>query len=336
MKIVTTFLIALVFCACAKEKTPEYKVLQGNAFGTTYTIQYFTTTDFDATKGIDSVLNVVNKSMSTYMPESDISKINRGDTTVVVDEMFKEVWRISETVFTNSRGYFDPTVGTLRNAYGFGDTKALNKIDSKVLDSLRAFVGFRKFRINDNGTVTKSNPNVYLDFNAVAKGYGIDRLGVVLESNGAVNYIIELGGEVLAKGKNLKKNSYWISGVEAIDSEIENRKTTVLIKLENSGLAGSGNYRKYRIDDATGKKFVHTINPLTGLAEQSDVTSATIIAPTCALADAYATACMAMGLDKAKEMLKSLNGIEAYLTYTDVDNNLQVYKTEGFQQRILD
>lgn len=335
MKNIFALLMVLSICSCATEKSPELKVLQGDAFGTTYTIQYFTATEFKAEKGIDSVLYAVNKSMSTYLPQSDISKINRGDTTVVVDDMFKEVWRISETVHTNSKGYFDPTVGTLRNAYGFGDTKPVAEIDIATLDSLRELVGFRKFQINENGTITKSNPNVYIDFNAVAKGYGIDQLGNFLESNNITDYIIELGGEILAKGRNVKKDSFWISGVEALDSDVDNRKATVLFKLENRGLAGSGNYRKYRIDDITGKKYVHTINPLTGLAEQSDVTSATLIAPSCALADAYATACMAMGFERAKKMLSGLDGVEAYLTYTDTENATQVYSTEGFKKLVL-
>lgn len=335
MRILTTLIIALCFCSCATDNTPEFKVLKGNAFGTTYTIQYYTDVEFNSEKGIDSVLYVINKSMSTYIPQSDISKINRGDTSVVVDEMFREVWQISETVHTNSKGYFDPTVGTLRNAYGFGDTKAINEIDKTKLDSLRQFVGFRKFQINKNGTITKSNPNVYIDFNAVAKGYGIDQIGNFLEAKNVKNFIIELGGEILAKGRNLKKDSFWISGVEDLDSNVNDRKATVLFKIENSGLAGSGNYRKYRIDDATGKKYVHTINPLTGLAEQSDVTSATVIAPTCALADAYATACMAMGFERAKLMLSNLDNIEAYLTYTDTKNSTQVYITDGFKKLIL-
>lgn len=321
---------------CKDDTTPKYQVLQGNAFGTTYAIQYFSSEIFDAEKGVDSVLDAVNKSVSTYIPDSDISKINRGDSTVVVDKIFKEVMRISEIVHTNSKGYFDPTVGVLRNAYGFGTDTPLLQIDGERLDSLRNLVGFNKVSVNADGTIYKENPNIYFDFNAVAKGYGIDCLGNFLEANNVTNYIIELGGEVLSSGQNIGRNKPWTAGVESITSEIDNRRATVVIQLENKGMAGSGNYRKFRIDPTTGKKFVHTINPLTGLAEQSDVTSATITAPTCGMADAYATACMAMGFERAKMMLSKTEDVEAYLTYQDSSNTAQIYITDGFQKMILD
>ncbi len=328
-------LIAFVFIGCKNESSFTKKVLRGNAFGTTYTIQYFTDSNFDTQKGIDSVLYAVNRSMSTYIPESDISKINSGDSTVVVDALFKEVWRISETVHTNSKGYFDPTVGSLRNAYGFGDTDYLKVIDQAVLDSVMTLVGFRKIQIQADGTLHKKHPNIYIDFNAVAKGYGIDCLGNMLAQNNIKNFIIELGGEVLAKGKNISKNKPWTSGVEAIISDVSNRKAVAYFNLIDRGLAGSGNYRKYRIDDLTGKKYVHTINPLTGLAEQNNITSATVMAPTCALADAYATACMAMGIEKAKEMLVTLDEVDAYLTYVDSLGVSQTYITNGFEKAML-
>ena len=335
MKNLIALLTFIVFASCKNDGTLQKKVLQGNAFGTTYTIQYFTNSNFDAQKQIDSVLYRVNKSMSTYIYQSDISKINRGDSTIVVDALFKDVWQISQRVHTNSLGYFDPTVGSLRNLYGFGDTPYLENINAAVLDSVRALVGFSKVAIKKDGTVHKDHSNIYLDFNAVAKGYGIDCLGNMLANNNITDYIIELGGEVLAKGKNLSKNKPWTSGVEAIFSAADNRQAVVYFTLKDRGLAGSGNYRKYRIDETTGKKYVHTINPLTGLAQQNNVTSATIIAPTCALADAYATACMAMGLEKAKTMLSGLENVDGYLTYVDANQQSQSYVTSGFENLIL-
>lgn len=307
------------------------KVIEGNAFGTTYSIQYFTENDFGVTKGLDSVIYVINRSVSTYLPNSAISRINRGDTTVTVDATFKEVYRISEVVYTNSKGFFDPTIGVLRNAYGFGDEQPMKEIDSITLDSLRRFVGFRKVSISSEGKVRKQHPEIYFDFNAVAKGYGIDRIGDYLESEGVTNYIIELGGEILAKGKNLKKDQAWVAGIESVDSNMEDRSYEAIVILKNVGMASSGNYRKFRIDPNTGQKFVHTINPHTGKAEQSDVTSATVIASTCALADAYATAFMAMGLDSSRNLLAELDQVEAYLTFTDSTNQAQVFTTPGFK-----
>jgi len=333
MKQYIPYLSFLLLLSC-KTKTVELKVLQGNAFGTTYTLQYFSNTNFETKKGIDSIINRVNKSVSTYIYNSDISKINRGDTTIVVDSIFKEVYRISKSVYENSNGYFDPTVGILRNAYGFGDIKPLKKIDSFTLDSLRRYVGFTKVKILRDGTVYKKYPQVYFDFNAVAKGYGIDLIGNYLESKKVKNYILELGGEVLAKGEHLLKQKKWVAGIEAIDSELENRNATVFVKLKNKAMASSGNYRKFRIDSVSGKKYVHTINPHTAKAVQGDVTSATVVASTCANADAYATAFMAMGIENSKKMLQNISTIEAYLTYTDLNNDHKVFITEGFKKII--
>ena len=330
--VILSLLILLVSC---KNESRDAEALFGNAFGTTYSIQYYPTKSFKAEQGIDSVIYAVNKSVSTYMPESDISKINRGDSTLVVDAIFKEVFRISEIVYTNSNGYFDPTIGVLRNAYGFGDTAPIQEMSPKTVDSLMDFVGFRKVRLTKDGTIQKDNPNIYLDFNAVAKGYGIDCIGRYLESQGVSDYIVELGGEILAKGQNRLRNKAWTVGIESPESNLENRITLVNIILENKAMAGSGNYRKFRIDSISGNKYVHTLNPLTGSAEQSDVTSATVIANSCAEADAYSTACMALGLEKAKELLKNTAEVEGYLTYTDAENKVQVYVSEGFHKSII-
>ena len=334
MRVFLFFVVVLTFISCKKE-TKNTRILQGNAFGTTYSIQYYSPKEFKVQQGLDSVLAAVNASVSTYMPNSAISKINRGDSTVVVDRIFKEVFIISEEVHRNSLGYFDPTVGVLRNAYGFGEEKPLKMIDSTVLDSLRKFVGFQKVQITPKGTIEKEYPEIYFDFKAVAKGYGIDCIGRYLNAQGVSDYLIELGGEILAKGRNLDKQKPWVVGIEGVDSSLEDRTYTHTIAIENMGMASSGNYRKYRIDSLTGKKYVHTINPLTGKAEASNVTSATVTAKTCALADAYATACMAMGLDKAKQMLENLEGVEAYLTYLDEQQETQSFATEGFQKLLF-
>jgi thiamine biosynthesis lipoprotein len=333
-KILILFVIvSLVSC---KDKSPVVIVLQGDAFGTTYTIQYYATETIDLETGLDSIYYRVNKSVSTYLPQSDISMINAGDSSIQVDDIFKEVYRVSEMVYLKSDGYFDPTIGVLRNAYGFGETKPLQEIDSIRLDSLHQFVGFSKVKLNNDRTITKANSNIYFDFNAIAKGYGIDLIGAFLDKNNIENYVIELGGELLAKGKNLNKDDYWLAGVESPDSAIENRSYTARIRLENMAMASSGNYRKFRIDSVSGKKYVHTINPLTGKAEQSDVTSATVLASSCIVADAYATTFMAMGFEKSKALLQSLEGVEAYLTYTDSGNIPQVYSTVGMKKQLLD
>jgi thiamine biosynthesis lipoprotein len=325
--------VLLLFVFCEK-KEPRPFFLQGDAFGTTYNIQFYSERDIDFKKGLDSVIDAVNHSVSTYIPDSDISKVNQGDSTLVVDSIFKEVFEISEEVNKKTNGYFDPTIGVLRNAYGFGDVKPLKEIDSITLDSLMEYVGFHKVNINPDGTVSKEYPQIYFDFNAVAKGYGIDCLGRYLESKGVNDYLIELGGEILTKGENLEKKQKWVVGIEAVDSELEDRSYEATVTLKNEGMASSGNYRKFRIDSLTGKKYVHTLNPLSGSAEMSDITSSTVIAPTCAVADAYATSFMALGMKKSRQLLKSLPNVEAYLTFNDSLNNHQVFMTEGFKKRL--
>lgn len=326
-----SLLFIFLFVSCGS-KEPKPIFLQGEAFGTTYHIQLYSKENVSFQKGLDSVITAVNHSVSTYIPDSDISKVNNGDSNLVVDAIFKEVFEVSAEVNKATKGYFDPTIGVLRNAYGFGDVKPLKNIDSTTLDSLMSFVGFHKVKINADGTVSKEQPEIYFDFNAVAKGFGIDCIGRYLESEGINDYLIELGGEILAKGQNVEKKQDWVVGVETVESELTDRSYEATLYLKNIAMASSGNYRKFRVDSITGKKYVHTLNPLTGSAEQSDVTSSTVLATTCAEADAYATSFMALGLEKSKELLKDLPMVEAYLTYTDSLNNHQVFITEGFKR----
>lgn len=326
-------LVFIICLGCSKTQ-PNLYALKGEAFGTTYSIQYYHTEALELQAGIDSVIQVVNQSVSTYLPQSDISRINRGDTTVVVDQIFADVFRLSEEVYRQSEGYFDPTIGVLRNAYGFGDVTPLQVIDSLVLDSLMQMVGFDKVHMMDNGRVAKDHPGIYFDFNAVAKGYGIDLLGDYMRSQKLDDYLIELGGEIVAKGNNLNRGGPWVVGIEAINSPLEDRSFQASLKISDLGMASSGNYRKYREDPKTGKRYVHTINPLTGEALQSDLTSATVLASNCAIADAYATTFMAMGYRNSVQLLDKLEGIEAYLTYQD-GGEVRTYATPGFKQQLV-
>ena len=316
-----------------KNERPQKSFFQGQAFGTTFSIQVYSINEIDFEKGIDSVLSKVNNSVSTYIPESDISKINSGNTTIIVDDIFIDNFNISAEVYEITGGFFDPTIGVLRNAYGFGDTNSIQEIDSLALDSMMKFVGFNKVKLTSENKIEKLYPEIYIDFNAVAKGYGIDLIGSYLDSKGVGNYLIELGGEILAKGKNVEKNKSWLVGIENVN--LNDKSFSSIIALENIAMATSGNYRKFRIDSLTGKKYVHTLNPITGSAAKSDITSATVLAPTCALADAYATAFMALGLENSKVILKNIDKIDVYFTYNDQNNEEQVFATEGLKNRLL-
>ena len=334
MKHIIWFLFLILMVSCKNER-PQKSFFQGQAFGTTFSIQVYSINEIDFEKGIDSVLSKVNNSVSTYIPESDISKINNGNTAIIVDNIFIDNFNISAEVYEITGGFFDPTIGVLRNAYGFGDTNSIQEIDSLALDSMMKFVGFNKVKLTPENKIEKLYPEIYIDFNAVAKGYGIDLIGSYLDSKGVGNYLIELGGEILAKGKNIEKNKSWLVGIENVNLSLDDKSYSSIIALENIAMATSGNYRKFRIDSLTGKKFVHTLNPITGSAAKSDITSATVLAPTCALADAYATAFMALGLEKSKAILKNINEIDVYFTYNNQNNEEQVFATEGLKNRLL-
>lgn len=330
------FIFLLVLVSCNKESSVTKNNIQGTAFGTTYSIVFYGLDTSTIKKGVDSVINKVNKSVSTYLFNSDISKINRGDSTLVTDSIFRKIFILSKQINTKTKGYFDPTIGVLRNAYGFGDTKPIKTLNKKTIDSLMQYVGFNKVQLTSEGTIKKQNPQIYLDFNAIAKGYGIDCIGNYLSKKGIENYLIELGGEILTKGEHPETKKPWVVGIESTTSELDNRSIITKVALKNVALATSGNYRKYRVDSITGKKYVHTINPLTGSAEQSDITSASVIAATCAEADAFATSFMALGLAKSKEVLKKIDGIEVYLTYIDSLHNQKVYMSPGFKKFLIE
>lgn len=305
----------------------------GAALGTSYSIIFYDSVYRDYQKEIDSIFNAMNHSMSTYIPTSDISQINAGDTSVIVDHMFKEVFELSKEISQNTQGYFDPTVGVLVNAWGFGPGPQMT-LDSTQVDSLLNFVGFNKVWMNADHTIKKSNPNILFDFNAIAKGYAVDRLGVFLTHKGIKNYLIEVGGELTAKGQNKLKDKPFVVGIDdpqATDRTIPAAK----INLNNKALASSGNYRHFRIDPTSGKKFVHTVDPKTGYTKNSNVLGVTVLANTCAEADAYATAFMAMDLDDSMALLLKDDAIEAYIIYVKVNGETSTFTTEGFKEILL-
>lgn len=336
MKKLSALLIIFCFLVSCGGETETASVFSGEALGTTYSVQYFSEKDISFENAMDSIMEEINTSMSTYSTKSDISKINRGDSTVQVDEHFVKVFKASEKIYKESNGFFDPTVGALVNAYGFGPGKKLKEIDSTDLDSLNKLTGFDKLILEEDGTISKEHPSIYLDFNAIAKGYAIDVIGKYLEDKGVQNYLVELGGELRAKGTNLESGSQWIVGIDDPMQEEGKRSLFAKVKLENASMATSGNYRKYRLDSMTGQRFVHTVNPLTGKAERSNLLSASVLAENCMLADGYATAFMALGLERSKEMLQRVDGVGAYLIYSGENGEVEVYTTPDFEKQLVE
>ncbi|MEX2349633.1 MAG: FAD:protein FMN transferase [Flavobacteriaceae bacterium] len=334
MKKILIVLVTLLFISCQNKEVDKLLIKNtGDAFGTTYNIQYESKKDFH--DEFNRVFERVNQSMSTYMPKSNISRINKGDTTIVVDEMFKEVFLTSKDIWAKTKGAFDPTVGPLVNAYGFGPTKKLKNIDSTTVDSLMNFVGMEKVEITSNDKIRKQYPEVYLDFNAIAKGYTLDLLAQMLDEKGISNFLIELGGEVVAEGINPEKQEPWTVGIDnpTISDGMEIYK---VITLEDRAMASSGNYRKFIEDPETGQKFVHTINPETGWPKKSNVLSVTVLAENCKLADAYATSFMVMELEETKNFLNNNSQLDVFIIFTDDDGNLQEWMTEGFKEVIVE
>ena len=332
------FLIASVFLvvSCKNTEHLDVKVYQGEALGTTYMVKFFSDEELQFEKAMDSIMEEINTSMSTYMTKSDISRINRGDSSVQVDIHFQKVYEASKKIYEQSNGFFDPTVGALVNAYGFGPGKPLKEMDSTELDSLRNLVGFDKLNLTEDNYIRKTNPAIYIDFNAIAKGYSIDVIAEYLDANKTGNYLIELGGELRAKGKNLENDSEWIVGIDDPMQQEGARSLHAKLKLKNSAMATSGNYRKYRQDSLSGQQYVHTINPLTGKAEKSNLLSASVLAENCMMADGYATAFMALGLERSQEMLSNLQGVEVYFIYSSENGEINVYSSRGFKERLVD
>ncbi|WP_405395679.1 FAD:protein FMN transferase [Maribacter sp. Asnod2-G09] len=336
MKNYILILVAVIglFQSCKKNNDTKFRNENvGGALGTSYSIISISSEKLDLQKDIDSVFAVINHSLSTYIPESDISRINKGDSTVVVDKMFQEVFELSKSIHEETNGFFDPTVGTLVNAWGFGPERQIS-MDSLKIDSLLSFVGLDKITLNDSNHIVKTKANIYLDFNAIAKGYAIDRLAAMLDAKGVENYLIEVGGELVAKGKNTIKDKLWVVGIDDPEMEI-NRATKILIHLNDRALASSGNYRKFRIDEETGKKFVHTVNPKTGYTQVSNTLAVTILADNCATADAYATALMAMNIEDAFELVEENKRLEAYIIYLDENGETKEFSTKGFKALVV-
>lgn len=309
-KLWISILLGSTFLACSQIPTTA-KSLRGYALGTSYNIQYTAAIpEEQVQKGIDSLLDALNQSLSTYIPQSDISKINRGDSTLVVDRHFKAVFTKATEVWQATGGYFDPTVGALVNAYGFGPGKPLKSLGQKQIDSLLFLTGWDKVQILPSGRVKKKYADIYIDFNALAKGYVVDVIGDYLSDLGNSDYMVEIGGEVVARGYSPKSKGPWKIAIDD-PRQGEQRSFLKIIQLKDRALASSGNYRKYRTDPQTGERYVHSVNPKSGTARRTRVLSTSVLAPDCMTADAWATALMVMPPERGKQLIESFPDLAA-------------------------
>jgi len=304
--------LSLLFFSCDRTSDKK-KTISGYSFGTSFLIQFEgkNNNEIILKKKIDSIFKIINNSFSTYISDSDISKINLGDSLIVVDDHFKKVFLRSYDIWKLSKGYFDPTVGSMVNAYGFGPGNKIKNISKKQLDSLIELTGFSKVSLTSKGTIKKKLSNIYLDFNAIGKGYIVDVISELLISYDTKNFLIEIGGEIIAKGKNPNTGNFWKVAIDNPNQK-KNRQFIKTVLLKNKALATSGNYRKYRFDSLTGNKYVHTINPKNGKSFQSKILSVSVIASDCMTADAWATALMIMPVELSKSVIESIEDVDAY------------------------
>lgn len=297
------------------------------AQGTYYSITYFDHLDRNFQPQIDSLLDAFDMSVSMWKPESVISRINRGEEGVKCDSFFINTYLIALVVAEESNGAFDFTVGPLVNAWGFGFTDRL-KVDQLMVDSLLPLVDYR-FITLDGDHIIMEKEGINFDFNAVAQGYSVDIVSDFLTSKGLKNYLIDIGGEVLARGEK-PGNGKWLVGIEKpSEDELSERTLEATVYLKDLALATSGNYRKYYEED--GVRYSHTIDPETGYPVTHTLLSASVIAKDAGTADAWATAFMVMGLDKAKAILKTKKDLEAYFIFSNEDGTLGTYITDGME-----
>ena len=324
------FSIILIFSGC-KNKKFDYVKISGFAQGTTYHIAYENSFERNLSVQIDSILKAFDLSVSEYIPNSIISRVNNNDSTVEADDIFKTVFNKSYEAYKNSEGAFDATVGPLVEAWGFGPNAQRSSKKSHI-DSLLRYIGMEKIHLKGN-KVIKKYPEMKLDFNALAQGYSVDIVCHFFDSCKIRNYLVEIGGEVRAQGKN-QKGQYWRVGVDKpIDGNDAPVQIQTVLILKNKSVATSGDYRKFYIEN--GIKYSHHIDPHTGYPEHQNLLSASIIAKDCITADAYGTACMVMGLEKSKIFLANHPELNAYLIFSDNKGQFCEYMTEGTKEMIV-
>lgn len=311
-----------------QQRNQPYITNKGFVFGTTYSITYQSSTDYH--KDITAVLNEVDASLSMFNEQSVISRINSNANTEVND-MFLDVFNRAHEVSEKTHGAFDITVAPLVNAWGFGFKSGQMPTHQQV-DSIRQFVGFDKVKIVKRHVV-KADPRVMLDCSAIAKGYGVDAVANLLRSKGVSNFTVEIGGELSTRGVSARRMPWRIGVVKPTeDSLLYGNEYQTVLNLTDRAMATSGNYRNFYYRG--GRKYAHTIDPKTGYPIQHSLLSATVLAKTCAEADAYATAFMVLGMERAKEILDANDHLSAYFIYTDDKGKIAVWFSPSLRNKI--
>lgn len=331
MKLILPVSLILIVLFSCKPDTGELIKISGEAQGTTYHISYYGDNNVSYKIAVDSIFKKIDSSLSTYLPASIISRINRNEKDILVDDHFITVFNKSIEISKLTGGAFDITVAPVINAWGFGFSKKEN-VDSALIDSLLQFVGYEKVKLQSY-TLIKEAPGIMLDFNAIAQGYTVDVITAYFESKGIKDFFIELGGEVRAKGLKVN-NEEWKVGIDKpVEDSTGERTLQAIIKLQTRSLATSGNYRKFYVEN--GQKFSHIIDPKTGYPAKNNLLSVSVVADDCMTADAFATAFMVMGLERSKEFLlaNTALGLSVFFIYDD-KGDWKTYTSEDLKMKM--
>jgi len=311
------FFILLAFLLVSCVKKPQRINYSGITQGSYFSITYYDEDDRGFEAEIDSIFREVDNSVSLWNENSIIRKVNQNED-VIVNQIFKDNFEWARKASELSNGAFDATIGPLVSAWGFHYKKEL-EMTPEMVDSIRQLVDYRKIEIVDD-KVVKANPNMTLDFNAVAQGYTTDIIGKFLETKGISNYLVDVGGEIMARGTK-PNGELWTIGIEKPAENFNTeRSVQIKINLKDKGIVTSGNYRKYIEKD--GVRYSHSIDPKTGYPVEQNLLSATVIADNASWADCLATICMLVGKEKASKLLEN-QGVEAYFIYVDNDGRIQ-------------
>lgn len=324
MKKILILMIGLtVLASCGKQ--PKKMVLQGQAQGSYYAVTYYDSLGRNFQRDIDSIFHAVDVSVNLWVDTSVISKVNRNED-VALDAIFIDNFNIAQEAARLSDGYFDPTISPIVAAWGFS-YKHGDSITPQLIDSLKQLVDYRNVRI-ENGKVVKANPAMTLDFNAIAQGYTSDLIASFLDSRDIKNYLVDTGGEIMAKGCKPNGQS-WIVGIEKPAENWDSEQVVqTRVALRDKGLVTSGSTRKYV--ERNGKRYSHCIDPNTGYPVEHQLLSVTVLAENSVWADALASICMVMGLEKSLPLIESMDGVEAYYIYVNEKDELETFATKGF------
>lgn len=319
------FLLILAIGLASCSQQPPKITLQGLAQGSYYAITYFDEQNRNFQSDIDSIFHAVDMSVNLWVDSSIISRVNRNED-VALDAIFIDNFHIAQEAARISDGYFDPTVSPIVAAWGFSYKKG-DTLTTRLIDSLRNLVDYRKIRI-EKGRIVKDNPAITLDFNAIAQGYTSDAIAKFLDSKGIKNYLVDTGGEIMAKGSK-PDDKPWIVGIEKPAKDKDSEQVIhARVALRDKGLVTSGSTRKYV--ERNGKRYSHCIDPKTGYPVEHNVLSVTVLADNATWADAIASICMVMGLEASLPIVQSLEGVEAYYIFVNEMGNLETFATEGF------